>query len=144
MKIRKILSAIFITVILSGISSCCIFKNDSPDLKVAWATYSDTAIINQPFEVKFSVGNFATGDCDAETTNQTLVNLKMIRGESLVDYDENQVLNSLYSDGRQNFTFTVNLRYLTTYHMIFTVDPENKSGDSNNGNNTYTADILVH
>lgn len=134
---------IIVFVLPVGISSCCMFKKDTPDLRIVWNAYPANALSNLAFDVNFTVANFPSGDCDAEMTSQGLVNLKMIKGESLVDFDENQVLNSLHSDGRQNFTFTVVLRTATTYHMIFTVDPENKTGDSNNGNNTFKADIIV-
>lgn len=144
-KDRSFYSTIFISLLF--ISSCCIFKTDPPDLRITGQNYPSTVNANQRFELTYTVGNFSSGDCDADNTTQSIVNLKMINQTTgAVQVNNNQTLNALSNNSTQAFTFSVIIgpENAGTYNVIFTVDPNNTSGSVNTNNNTNTGVIIVN
>ncbi|MCB0727863.1 MAG: hypothetical protein KDD00_10390 [Ignavibacteriae bacterium] len=137
-------SLIFCSLLL--ISSCCIFQSDPPDLRITGQNYPGTVSANQSFDLEFIVGNFSTGDCDAETSSQGVVNLKLTnRATGLVQVNDTETLNDLSNNSNQIFKFTVVIgpEGIGTYDLVFVVDPNNTTGDSDRNNNTQTGTIVV-
>lgn len=144
-KIKNLSYFIFINLIL--ISSCCIFNTDPPDLRITGQNYPSTVNANQRFDLTFTVGNFSSGDCDAEKTTQSVVNLKLTnRTTGALQVNDTQTLNPLDNNDTQNFDFSVIIgpEGAGTYDMVFTVDPNNTSGDADRNNNTQTGTIVVN
>ncbi|HMQ67804.1 MAG TPA: CARDB domain-containing protein [Ignavibacteria bacterium] len=138
-------SLIFLSLLL--ISSCCIFQSDPPDLRITGQNYPGTVNANQRFDLEFIVGNFSSGDCDAETSSQGVVNLKLInRATGVVQVNDTETLNGLSNNSNQMFTFSVVIgpEGTGTYDLIFVVDPNNTTGDTDRNNNTQTGTIVVN
>ncbi len=145
LKTKPFYSIIFFSLLL--ISSCCIFKTDPPDLRITGQNYPSTVNANQRFDLFYTVGNFSSGDCDADNTSQSIVNLKMINQlTGAIQVNNNQTLNSLSNNSTQSFTFSVIIgpENSGTYNVVFTVDPNNTSGSVNTNNNTNTGVIVVN
>lgn len=145
LKIKTFYSTIFFSLLI--ISSCCIFKTDPPDLRITGQNYPSSVNANQRFDLFYTVGNFSSGDCDADNTSQSIVNLKMINQVTgAIQVNNNQTLNSLSNNSTQSFTFSVIIgpENAGTYNVIFTVDPNNTSGSVNTNNNTNTGVIVVN
>ena len=143
-KPKAFYSSLFFSLLF--VSSCCIFKTDTPELRITSQNFPSTVNANQRFDLFFTVGNFSTGDCDAETTSQSIVNLKMTnRATGVVQVNDNETLNELSDNSTQNFDFSVIIgpEGIGTYDMVFTVDPNNTSGSVNTANNTVTGTIVV-
>ncbi len=142
---KKFYSSLFLFLLM--ISSCCIFKTDPPDLRITGQNYPSTVNANQRFDLFYTVGNFSSGDCDADNTTQSIVNLKMINQVTgAIQVNNSQTLNSLSNNSTQSFTFSVIIgpENAGTYNVIFTVDPNNTSGSVNTNNNTNTGVIVVN
>lgn len=138
-------SFVFLSLLL--MSSCCIFTSDPPDLRITGQNYPSTVNANQNFDLEFIVGNFSSGDCDAETTSQGVVNLKLInRATGFVQVNDTETLNDLSNNSTQIFKFSVIIgpEGIGTYDMIFVVDPNNTTGDTDRNNNTQTGTIVVN
>ncbi|MBP9192748.1 MAG: hypothetical protein KBF96_09375 [Ignavibacteria bacterium] len=128
-------------------SSCCIFNTDPADLRITGQNYPSTVNANQRFELSFIVGNFSSGDCDAETTNQGVVNLKLKnRATGFIQVNDTETLNDLSNNSTQTFNFSVIIgpEGIGTYDMVFVVDPNNTTGDTDKNNNTQTGTIVVN
>ncbi|MBK8550189.1 MAG: hypothetical protein IPL53_03685 [Ignavibacteria bacterium] len=141
----KSLYSLFFSLLL--ISSCCVFKTDPPDLRITGQNYPSSVNANQRFNLLFTVGNFSSGDCDADNTTQGVVNLKMTNQlTGAVQVNNNQTLNPLANNSTQSFDFSVIIgpENAGTYDMVFTVDPNNTTGSVNTTNNTQTGVIVVN
>lgn len=142
----KILTSFFLPSLLL-ISSCCIFNTDPPDLRITGQSYPSTVNANQRFDLTFTVGNFSSGDCDAEKTNQGVVNLKLTnRITGAIQVNNTETLDPLDYNETQVFNFSVIIgpENAGTYDLLFTVDPNNTTGDSDRNNNTQTGIIVVN
>ena len=127
------------------ISSCCVFKTDSPDLRQTGQNFPSSANANQTFSLSFTVANISSGECDASTTNQSSVNLKMVNSMTgFLQVNNTYTLNPLDNNGSQTINATVNIGTAGTYNLTFTIDPNNTSGQSNRQNDIYTATIIIN
>lgn len=137
----------FAFVIFINISSCCIFETDDPDLRIVGQSYPPVVNNGQEFQLDFTVGNYSNGDCSAEETTQSIVNLKMINRETgYVQVNNTTTLNPLENDATQKFTFYVTIKGQGVngiYDLIFTADPNNTTNDNYDSNNIYTGTVTV-
>jgi len=140
-KIIYFLSFIF----LINISACCIFKTDNPDLRIIGQNFPSVVSVSQTFHPTFTVGNYSDGDCDAATTTQSIVTLRMVnRATGFLQVNNTYTLNSLEHNATQVFNnISVNIGTSGTYDLTFTVDPNHTSGEVNQNNNTITGTIIV-
>lgn len=109
LKLKIFNSFVLPTLLL--ISSCCIFNTDPPDLRITGQNYPSTVNSNQTFRLTFTVGNFSSGDCDAEKSTQGVVNLKLTnRATSAIQVNNTETLNPLDNGATQEFNFFCNYR----------------------------------
>jgi len=141
LKIIYFLSFIFFI----NISACCIFKTDNPDLRIIGQNFPSIVSTGQTFHPTFTVGNYSDGDCDAATTTQSIVTLRMVnRATGFLQVNNTYTLNSLENNATQVFNnISVNIGTAGTYDLTFTVDPNHTSGEVNQNNNTVTGTIIV-
>lgn len=131
--------------LLIFISSCCLFKTDSPDLRITGQNFPSTANANQTFSISFTIANISSGECDAAATNESSVNLKMVnRATGYLQVNNTYALTSLDNNISRTITATVNIGTAGTYDLTFIVDPNNTAGQSNRLNDTYTATIIIN
>lgn len=136
-----------IILTLLSVSSCCIFDTDPPDLRITGQNYPSTVNANQRFDLSFIVGNFSSGDCDAESSTQGVVNLKLTnRVTGVIQVNNTETLNALSNNSTQTFNFSVIIgpENAGTYDLVFVVDPNNTTGDTDRNNNTQTGTIVVN
>jgi len=127
------------------LSSCCITKNDPPDLKQTAQEFPSTAGVNQTFTLRFTVQNFSSGDCGADRSKQCQVELRMVnRATGFLQVNNFYNMNELDNNATQQFTFTVTIGTAGTYDLSFIIDPFNTSGDAVRENNTYTSVVVIN
>ena len=127
-----------------NIYSCCVFKTDTPDLRITGQNFPASASVNQTFNLSFTVANISDGECDAEKTNSSLVNLRMINRQSgHVQVNNTATLNQLENNQAQTTPFSVNIGTAGTYDLTFIVDPNNTSGQANRNNDTLRGVVLI-
>jgi len=127
------------------LSSCCITKNDPPDLKQTAQEFPSTAGVNQTFTLRFTVQNFSSGDCGADRSKQCQVELRMVnRATGYLQVNNFYNMNELDNNATQQFTFTVTIGTAGTYDLSFIIDPFNTSGDAVRENNTYTSVVVIN
>ncbi|MBL8006692.1 MAG: hypothetical protein JNJ56_04125 [Ignavibacteria bacterium] len=145
-KIKAVHALIFILFL--NFSSCCVFSTDPPDLRLTSQNFPSQVTAGQRFDLTFTVGNYSNTDCNAETTSQSIVNLKMIKqSNNFLQVNNTETLNALENDQTQIFNFSVLIEgenVTGAYNLIFTIDPNNTSGDAYRDNNVYTATITVN
>lgn len=146
MQLSKTISTNVIFIfLLVNFCSCCLFKTDSPDLRITGQNIPSSAHVNQTFSLSFTVTNNSSGDCDAAKSNQSIVNLKMVHRETgYLQVNNTYTLNPLDNDQSQTFPISVDIGTAGTYDLTFVVDPNNTSGESNHNNNTYTAVVIIN
>lgn len=131
-------------ILILNIYSCCLFKTDSPDLRITGQNVPPSAGVSQTFSMSFTVSNISAGECDAAKSNSSAVNLKMVnRASGFVQVNNTYEMNPLENNSSQTFPVTANIGTAGTYDLTFTVDPNNTSGESNRNNNTYTAVVII-
>ena len=137
----------FAFAVFINISSCCIFETDTADLRIVGQSFPSQVNNGQRFSLDFTVGNYSNGDCSAETTTQSIVNLKMIKRDTQVlQVNNTETLNGLENDQTQVFNFSVLIEGAGAdgiYDLIFTVDPNNTSGAGYRENDVYTSTVTV-
>lgn len=143
--IKAIVSTAVLFVSLN-IYSCCVFKTDPPDLRLVSQSFPSQVRNGHRFDLKFTVGNFSNTDCNAETTKQGVVNLKMIRDSTIIQVNNTETLNELEDSKTQEFNFSVLIEghgVNGVYELIFTIDPNNTTGDAYRDNNTFKSSVTV-
>lgn len=145
-KINLIYGAVLIFFI--NLSSCCIFSNDPPDLRLSSQNFPSSVNRGQRFDLSFTVGNYSNTDCSANETTQSIVNLKLIKeSNEYLQVNNTETLNPLENDETQTFNFSVLIEGENVdgpYRLVFTIDPNNTSGDAYRDNNVYTSTITVN
>lgn len=138
---------LFAFAIFINVSSCCIFSTDTADLRIVGQNFPSLVNNGDRFSLDFTVGNYSNGDCNAETTTQSIVNLKMIKRDSQVlQVNNTETLNPLENDQTQVFTFSVLIEGQGVdgiYDLYFVVDPNNTSGAGYRENDVYVSTITV-
>lgn len=132
-------------LLLLNFVSCCIFKTEDPDLRITGQNFPSRVSVNQTFHPTFTVGNYSNGDCEAATTTQSIVNLRMVnRGTGQVQVNNNYTLNALENGQTQLFnSISVTIGTAATYDLTFTVDPNHTSGERTYENNTISGEVIV-
>lgn len=143
---NRFLSFIVIIVFSLNLYSCCVFQTDPPDLRLISQSFPSQVRTGQRFDLKFTVGNYSNTDCSAETTKQGVVNLKMIRDSVIVQVNNTETLNDLEDSKTQEFNFSVLIEgagVTGAYELIFTIDPNNTTGDAYRDNNVFRSTVIV-
>lgn len=142
---KKYVLRLIVLILSVQLSSCCITKNDPPDLKQTAQEFPSTAGVNQTFTLRFTVQNFSSGDCGADRSKQCQVELRMVnRATGYLQVNNFSNMNELDNNATQQFTFTVTIGTAGTYDLSFIIDPFNTSGDAVRENNTYTSVVVIN
>lgn len=142
----KLTSSAVLLFFFINVYSCCAFKTDPPDLRLTSQSFPSQVRNGQRFDLRFTVGNFSNTDCDAETTKQGVVNLKMIKDSIVTQVNNTETLNNLEDSQTQEFFFSVLIEGQGVnglYELIFVIDPNNTTGDAYRENNTFRSTVTV-
>ena len=142
-KSKSLIRVSFLLLIL--ISSCCIFKTDSPDLRQTGQSFPSTVNASQIFNMSFTIANISSGDCSASASNQCSCVLRMVnRATGFLQVNNSYTLNSLGDNESNTITASVNIGTPGTYDFSFTIDQNNTAGQSNRNNDVYTGTVIVN
>ncbi|MBK8984075.1 MAG: hypothetical protein IPM38_17600 [Ignavibacteria bacterium] len=145
LNVKKYFLSLTLFAFFLQLTSCCITKNDPPDLKQTAQEFPSTAGVNQSFTLRFTVQNFSSGECGADRSRNCVVELKMVdRATGHVQVNNFSDMNELDNNETQQFTFTVTIGTAGTYDLSFIIDPYNTSGDAVRDNNTYTSVVIIN
>lgn len=142
----KLILPLSLLVLAFNFYSCCAFKTDPPDLRLTSQSFPSQVRNGQRFDLRFTVGNYSNTDCDAETTKQGVVNLKMIRDSVVTQVNNTETLNGLEDSQAQDFFFSVLIEGQGVnglYELVFTIDPNNTTGDAYRDNNVFKSTVTV-
>jgi len=98
-NLKKYFPRFIVFILFVQLSSCCITKNDPPDLRQTAQEFPSAAGVNQTFTLRFTVQNISSGDCSAERSKQSVVELKMVnRANGNVQVNNFSNMNELDND----------------------------------------------